>query len=115
MSQEHPVMLPDDITTTLRIDLEHDDGRTTHWFMSIDRGSIRVVEECRAADAVVRTSRQFFDRLVLGRANLFAALVRNEITNDGDVTSLAHLRKMLTGMARMHDPPGINITDGGPG
>ncbi|MER7331131.1 MULTISPECIES: SCP2 sterol-binding domain-containing protein [unclassified Micromonospora] len=107
ISHGRPAMLPDDVTATLRIDLEHE-GRTTHWLMSIHLGTVRVTEEWRAADAVVRTSKEFFDRLVRGEANLFAALVRNAVINEGDVTVVAHLRKMLTGMARMQDPAWVN-------
>ncbi|MFI6825378.1 SCP2 sterol-binding domain-containing protein [Micromonospora sp. NPDC050187] len=109
-----PVMLSDTVTATLRIELDHG-GRITHWFVSIDRGTVRVAAEWRAADAVVRTSKEFFDRLVRGEANLFAALVRNAVLNEGDVTVLAHLRKLLTGMAHMQDPPWVNSTGRGRG
>jgi putative sterol carrier protein len=107
VSHSRPVMLPDDVTVTLRIDLDHDEG-TTHWFMSIDRGTIRVTEECSAADAVLRTTKEFFDRFVRGQANLFAGLVRGAAINEGDVSVVAHLRKMATGMAHMQDPPVVN-------
>ncbi|HEY0699646.1 MAG TPA: SCP2 sterol-binding domain-containing protein [Micromonospora sp.] len=107
-----PAMLADDMTATLRIDLEHEE-RTAHWFMSIDRGTVRVTQEWRAADAVLRTSKEFFDRLVRGEANLFAALVRNAIINEGDVAVVAQFRKMLTGMGRMRDPSWVNASSRG--
>ncbi|WP_416903394.1 SCP2 sterol-binding domain-containing protein [Micromonospora echinospora] len=114
IGQGRPAMLSETVTATLRIELD-DGGSTTHWFVSVDRGTVRVAAEWRAADAVVRTSKEFFDRLVRGEANLFAALVRNAVVNEGDVTVLAHLRKLLTGMAHMQDPPWVNSSGRGRG
>jgi putative sterol carrier protein len=107
-------MLPDDMTATLRIDLDHEE-RTAHWFMSIDRGTVRVTEERSAADAVLRTTKEFFDRVVQGQANLFAGLVRGAAINEGDVSVVAHLRKIVTGMAHMQDPPVVNAHRRGQG
>ncbi|WP_442933709.1 SCP2 sterol-binding domain-containing protein [Micromonospora sp. CPCC 206060] len=114
ISGSRPPLLPDHVTATYRIDLEHE-GQTTHWFLSIDRGTVRVSQEWRGVTAVMRTSMDFFDRLVRGKVNLYAASLRNDIILEGeDNTTLAvSLRKIIAGLAPVRDPSEATAPAGG--
>jgi putative sterol carrier protein len=83
-------------TGSMRIDLV--DGPTTDsWLIAVDRGDVRVTRELAAADAVVTADRDFFDRMVAGEANAMAAVIRGEITVDGDLELVMQLQRLFPG------------------
>lgn len=102
LRQVGPNTLSKAISATIRIDLAHRGGRDC-WFLALDGGRIRVSHEDRTADCVVRTEAALFDRLVTGEANLVAALLRNQITVEGDVALNILLRRLLPGPPGAHD------------
>ena len=88
---------------TMRFDLEHDD-QVDHWFMTISRGAVRISRENRDADAVFRTAKELFDRIVTGEASPYAAWVRSEYRVTGDVRLARLFQRLLPGRPGAHHP-----------
>src|SRR5690242_20981409 len=74
-------------TGSVRIDLD-DGGRTEHWYLDIDRGKVEVSHREAPADAVMHTSSELFEDVVTGHRNAMAAMLRNEISYEGDPSLL---------------------------
>ncbi|MEU4368079.1 SCP2 sterol-binding domain-containing protein [Micromonospora chersina] len=91
--------LPETTAGTLRLDLR-DGPRTEHWHLIIDHQEVRVARLADEADLVVRADREVFDRIVAGRLQPAAALLRNDLTAQGDLRLLLSLRRIFPG------PPG---------
>lgn len=96
-------MLSRRVRMTLRFDLEGGGG-IDHWFAAFDEGTVRVAHEERQADFTVRANKGLFDRIVTGEVDLGAALFRNQIAVEGNLSGLALLRKLLPGPPGAHDP-----------
>ncbi|MFG3599806.1 SCP2 sterol-binding domain-containing protein [Micromonospora chersina] len=88
--------LPETTGGTLRLDLR-DGARTEHWYLTIDHQEIRVARLAEDADLVVRADREVFDRMAAGRLNPAAALLRNDLTAQGDLRLLLSLRRIFPG------------------
>jgi putative sterol carrier protein len=81
---------------TVRIELSHG-KRTDRWLVSVDKGEISVSRKNAAADGVVRTTKELFDRLASGRANAFAASLRGEVDAEGDLGLVLLFQRLLPG------------------
>jgi putative sterol carrier protein len=79
---------------TARFDLT-DGERVEHWFLTIDDGEVRVSQDDADADAVIAARKDTFDELVRGRANLMAALLREDITASGDPKLLVRIQRLF--------------------
>ncbi|WP_326564033.1 SCP2 sterol-binding domain-containing protein [Micromonospora peucetia] len=88
---------------TIRVDVERDAG-TDVWFIVFRDGAIQVSRQDRQPDLVIRGHQTLFDRLVRGRAQLYAALMRNEITVEGDLALLSSFERLLPGPEDAHHP-----------
>ena len=92
-----PVLMK--MSATIRIDVE--DGPTTrHWLLTIDRGTVRTSHRRAKADAVIRVSRDLFERILGGEANAMAAVLRGEMSIDGDPELLVAFQRLVPGPAR---------------
>ena len=83
---------------TVRFDLAQAGG-TEHWMVGIDRGDIHAAP-CGAdvlADCVVATDQSLFDGVLTGDVNAMAALVRGELTVDGDPELLVMFQRLVPG------------------
>ena len=80
--REHEPLL-EKVTGTLRFDLK-DNGRTARWRVAIKKGDIKVSRANEAADGVFRTDRKTFDKVVAGKANPFASILRGTVDVEGD-------------------------------
>ncbi|PTA46224.1 SCP2 sterol-binding domain-containing protein [Micromonospora sp. RP3T] len=94
----HPE-LPETTSGTIRLDLR-EGGRTEHWYLSIDRQDVRVARSAEEADLVVHADREVFDRIAAGHLHLAAAVLRNDISAQGNLQLLMTLRRIFPG------PPG---------
>lgn len=84
------------MNATIRFDIE--DGRTTrHWLLTLDQGDVRVANHKGAADAVIRTDRELFDRLISGQANAMAATLRGQVCIEGDRELLVAFQRLMPG------------------
>jgi putative sterol carrier protein len=87
------------MVATIRFDVE--DGPTTrHWLLAVDRGTVRVSHRKAKADAVIRVSRDLFERIFAGETNAMAAVLRGEISIDGDPELLLAFQRLVPGPAR---------------
>jgi putative sterol carrier protein len=79
---------------------------TEHWYVSVIKGDVTVSRENLEADGVVRTSRELFDRVAAGEANLLAALLRGEAHAEGDLALLILFERLYPGP---QSPPGQRL------
>jgi putative sterol carrier protein len=79
---------------TARFDIA-DGSRSERWFLTIDKGDIGVSRKNGPADCVVRATEPFFDRAVAGERNFFAAVLRGEVTIEGDPKLLVLLQRLF--------------------
>ena len=70
-------------TGRLRFDLV-DESDVEHWLVTIEAGNVSVAKRSSPADCVVRVDRRLFERIADGEANVMAALLRGEVTVEGD-------------------------------
>jgi putative sterol carrier protein len=81
---------------TVRFELR--DGETIdRWRVTMTGETVEVRHRGGAADCVVRADRAVFDRIVLGRSNAMAALLRGVMIVEGDPTSLVLLQRLFPG------------------
>jgi len=81
---------------SLRFDIAN--GRTTHWFVNIDKGNVAVSRTGDAADCTIGASRAVFDRLASGRASAVSAVLRGTLSIEGDWRLLVLFRRILSGL-----------------
>src|SRR6266849_3731497 len=55
------------------------------WFVAVDDGKIKITEEKREADCVIRCSEEDFVEIVEGRRNLLTAALQGRVQVRGDV------------------------------
>ncbi|MEU4477530.1 SCP2 sterol-binding domain-containing protein [Micromonospora sp. NPDC023966] len=91
--------LPETTAGTVRLDLR-DGARTDHWYLTIDHQEVRVDRLADEAELVIGADREVFDRIASGRLNPAAALLRNDLTAQGNLRLLLTLRRLFPG------PPG---------
>ena len=85
-------------TGTIRFDLDH--GRDTdHFTVAVAKGDVSVSRRESAADTVIHTDRALFERLIAGRANAAAAMLRGLLGVTGDM-ELATLTPRLFAAVR---------------
>jgi hypothetical protein len=83
------------ISGTIRYDLTTANGSgknssngssngSDHWTVSIDKGQLSVAHRNAKADTVVRSERGLFERIVTGRANAMASVLRGLVFIEGD-------------------------------
>jgi hypothetical protein len=76
------------------------DGRTRRWRVSVAKGDLVVEPGGGDADCVVRADRKVFDRVVTGRMNAVAAVLRGDIAVEGDWRLLVAMQRLFTGPPR---------------
>jgi putative sterol carrier protein len=86
-------------TGTIRFDIK-DGKRTARWLITIQKGDIAVSRRNAKADCVVRVDKALFDGMATGRANPMAAVLRGELTAEGDVGLLASFQRLFPGPPR---------------
>jgi putative sterol carrier protein len=86
-------------TGSVRFDLAHGGG-VDHWFVSVSDGKIAASRANADADCVVRTSRELFDGIASGEVNAMAALLRDELTAEGDLELLMMVQRLFPGPPR---------------
>ena len=73
------------------------DGRSTRrWLVSVTKGDLSVEPGGGDADCVVRADRKVFERVVTGRMNAVAAVLRGDLAVDGDWRLLVAIRRLFT-------------------
>ena len=81
-------------TGTIRIDL-NGSRRVEHWYLDLIKGNVAVSQRNEPADSVIRTDRRTFERVARGEANAMAAVLRNEMTFEGNPTLIVLLQRLF--------------------
>ena len=79
---------------TARFDVM-DGKRSERWFITLDKGHVKVSRKNAAADMVVHAPRALLERIVQGKANALAALLRGELTVQGNTELLVLFQRLL--------------------
>ncbi|MFI5488352.1 MULTISPECIES: SCP2 sterol-binding domain-containing protein [Micromonospora] len=103
--------LPDALAGTVRLDMM-EDGRTEHWYLAIADQRVRVSRSTDDAELVVRADREVFDQLARGELHPAAALMRNEVTVQGDIRLFLLLRRIFPGPPDARHPREMASTAG---
>jgi hypothetical protein len=99
---------------TVRFDVSSG-NRTERWGLAFDRGRTWVFRDDREADCVVRVNRHLFEGLTSGRDGVYAAMLRNRISVEGDLRLLTAVRMLLPGPPGAHHPAArVRTSEGGP-
>lgn len=78
----------------VRIDVD-DEGQSDRWFVAIDDGTVKVSKRNQAADSKVRVEKRLLDRIVTGQANVVAAMLRGEVSLEGDWNLLLVFQRLF--------------------
>lgn len=89
-----PDLLPAKYSGTIRFDVSQD-HLDEHWVLVIDRGRVSVLRDDREADCVVRARQDLFARVMTGQQGIYAAVWRNQISIEGELSLLSPLRELL--------------------
>lgn len=99
-------------TGQARFDLETERG-TEHWLVRINHGDIAVSKKNARADCIVRTDAALFERIVTGRANAMAAVLRGAVSVDGDLSLIVVFQRLFPGPPTSRRPAPALAGDGG--
>jgi putative sterol carrier protein len=95
---------------TVRFDL-HEGARTMHWFLDIDRGRVRVDQEDREADTVIGMSPALFERVVTGREDGIAAMLRGDLTVSGDHGLMVRIERLFPSAPGTRGPQRVGVRE----
>jgi putative sterol carrier protein len=74
------------------------DGRKKRsWIVRVERGDIAVTRAAGSADCVIRANKALFDKIVSGRENAVAAVLRGDVQIDGDWRLLVRMQRLFPG------------------
>jgi len=99
-------------TGSVRFDLVEGD-HTDHWLVTVDNGDVAVTNATAAADCVVQTDKSLFDRIARGEANAMSAVLRGEVTAEGDLELVMLLQRLFPGPVSSRGPTGLVDAEGG--
>lgn len=103
LGRDEAELVPRKYRGSLRFDVRRGSA-TERWVLIFDEGRVRVLREDQEADCIVRTDKELFDRLTQGRDGIYATMLRNRISVEGDLTLLTPLRELLPGPPQAHHP-----------
>jgi putative sterol carrier protein len=96
LAKQGHVPLMSSTSGTLRFELR--DGRRNEiWYVTIKKGNIGVSHANDDADAIIRTDKALFDRMVTGRANTMAAVLRGLVETEGDLGLVMSFERLFPG------------------
>jgi putative sterol carrier protein len=76
-----------------------DGRRTRRWLVTIDGGRISAAPSAAeaTADCVVRADKAIFDKVVSGRMNAVAAVLRGDLVAEGDWRMVIRMQRLFPG------------------
>ena len=77
-----------------------DGRRTRRWLVTVDDGDIGVSTGNGEAACVVRADKAVFDRIVAGRMNAVAAVLRGDLEVEGDWRLIVRMQRLFPGPRR---------------
>jgi putative sterol carrier protein len=91
------------VSGTVRFDLENGNG-VERWRVTVDKGDIAVSRKNGKADAVLRTDKALFDRILTGEVNAMAATLRGLLTIEGDRELLVLIQRLFARTPTTREP-----------
>jgi putative sterol carrier protein len=82
------------VTGTFRLDVMNG-KQTERWLLEIRKGDLSVSRRNIRADAVVRGGRSLLERVIAGKTNAIAAVLRGELTVEGKSELLVLFQRLL--------------------
>jgi putative sterol carrier protein len=86
-------------TGTIRFDVV-DGRRTRSWILTVDDGDLAVTARSGDASCVFRADKAVFDKVVAGRLNAVAAVLRGDLEVGGDWRLLVRMQRLFPGRPR---------------
>lgn len=77
-----------------------DGRRIRRWFVLVDKGDVSVSREGGDARCIVRADARVFERIVTGRMNAVAAVLRGDLQVEGDWRLLVRIQRLFPGPRR---------------
>ena len=77
-----------------------DGSRTRRFVVRVDKGDLSVTKGGGDASCVLRADKPVFDRILSGRMNGVAAVLRGDVEVDGDWRLLVRLQRLFPGPRR---------------
>jgi putative sterol carrier protein len=87
------------VSGTLRFDLT-DGPEASRWYVQVKKGDVRVSHDDLPADVVVGLDRDLFLGMVEGKVNAMAAVLRGEVSLDGDLGLVISFQRLFPGPPR---------------
>ena len=81
-------------TGTMRFDIRNG-KRTESWFLTVKKGDLTVSRKGAGADMVAQCERGLLERVMRGKANALAAVLRGEMIVAGDTELLVLFQRLL--------------------
>jgi putative sterol carrier protein len=81
---------------TIRFDVV-DGRRTRRWMLTVDDGDLTVTSGNGDASCVLRADKAVIDKVVTGRLNAVAALLRGDLQVEGDWRLLVRMQRLFPG------------------
>jgi putative sterol carrier protein len=97
-SREHEPLLRKASGST-RFDIV-DGKRTKRWLVTVEKGNLRVAPGGGDAACVIRADKLLFDKVVSGRLNAVAAVLRGDLVVEGDWRLLVRMQRLFPGPSR---------------
>lgn len=88
------------LSGSVRFEIVDEDGHVEQRLVEIQKGYVTVSHKRAKADATVRFSRELSDKIATGRANSMAALLRGELSAEGNLSLVMAFQRLYQG------PPG---------
>ena len=83
-------------TGTVRFDVSGPAG-TEYWYVTIEKGEVRVSHRNAKADAVLRIDRDLLADITEGRKQAMAAILRGAMETEGDLSLMMSFQRLFPG------------------
>lgn len=83
------------VSGTLRFDIANGSSALSHWLVNVEKGNIEVSRRKVRADCVIAADRALFEKVVSGRLNAFAAVLREAMSIQGKIGLLVFFQRLF--------------------
>jgi len=102
ISGAHPEV-PETISGSLKFDVKEGNASES-WRVTFSQGVVSSARSNETADCVVRTDKATLEAIIEGKVNTLVALLRGELSVDGEALLLTLCRSLFTGAAAVMRP-----------
>ncbi len=88
-----------DASGVLQVELV-DDGRKRDWYVRINHGDVTVSRKKMAADCVMQLSRDLFEDVLRGKANVISSALRGTAKMSGNASMALQFQRLFRGPPR---------------